>query len=951
MATTTKSEKLKKKMAMMAREREEFEAQKRAMQQDMDYMTASKKDDAASGSSSSLKVSTVCDSVDEDDSYRHTHTGTGQHKHQHQSRHVGSRGHRREGGRKHGAGHGHSTEEGDASGPLLHGHGHAKPHSSSGRRRRISSNGSGSGSDNHMKMIHAAARNASNTDMPSAMDSPSALPIPSAKKISDWCYTAGPDSTPPILKGPQDLYVDVRFIGRGAFGTVDLIKNKEDNKLYAVKTLLVKNKVDQTEFLHEVKYLRNRHPFIIHLHDVFITTNPKKVYMVMHYCEGGDLGKVIATAAKSRSHIPESHIYKWFCQISLAVEFLHDLRIVHRDIKPQNLLLSDSGEVALLADFGLATQMEKDDESFEICEVGTPYYTAPEMINAEPCSCPVDNWSLGVVLFELIALTMPFDGHDTIALVKSILTEEYKAALIPPDIYCADLLSVVAGLLCKDPAQRMTAGQILTSPGMTSKAAHIPSSYRPKCLEERLKRGHVKQMTRQLGRLGVQCAQSSANSTNSYGSTPNMSPMNSARGRHEFGLSPVNSMSRRPISPHTVSRRPGSSDGYESQEASPRLNYESEDVDLCMRKPHMKSKDATKNHETVQSSTQLNTNTATSGSDINNDVAVQSGVGDSVESTASVKVTSNDMPLLESSSSAVVKLDEEVKTHYELIASTKPINVTVERNDKVTSESSGNMSDCPDTCETNVETKSNALGEVDEKVVVDVASDVPDEKDTFESIAEKTTSATSCEVDEKVVVDVASDFPHTLEKNMESTSTALCKKDDNNVAPDVRDNNIVVSSNVAKAIVPPCEEDNRVVDATQVTTKNDRENTSKLCVAETKLPSISIKKCSSRTEVDNSVSSEKKQRAAIDTGKTKTRLPAIPHFPGHVNFTVVSAHPSRSKVRRHSAHHPLHNARQLMSGLPVSQPTGPAIRRRCKSGTSRVVEVVFLGDDKSRQSK
>jgi hypothetical protein len=399
----------------------------------------------------------------------------------------------------------------------------------------------------------------------------------------------------------------------------------------------------------------------------------------------------------------------------------------------------------------------------------------------------------------------------------------------------------------------------------------------------------------------------------------------------------------------------------------------------------MKSKDATKNHETVQSSTQLNTNTATSGSDINNDVAVQSGVGDSVESTASVKVTSNDMPLLESSSSAVVKLDEEVKTHYELIASTKPINVTVERNDKVTSESSGNMSDCPDTCETNVETKSNALGEVDEKVVVDVAPDVPDEKDTFESIAEKTTSATSCEVDEKVVVDVASDvldekdtfesiaekttsatscevdekvvvdvasdFPHTLEKNMESTSTALCKKDDNNVAPDVRDNNIVVSSNVAKAIVPPCEEDNRVVDATQVTTKNDRENTSKLCVAETKLPSISIKKCSSRTEVDNSVSSEKNQRAAIDTGKTKTRLPAIPHFPGHVNFTVVSAHPSRSKVRRHSAHHPLHNARQLMSGLPVSQPTGPAIRRRCKSGTSRVVEVVFLGDDKSRQSK
>jgi serine/threonine protein kinase len=500
---TTKSDKLKKKMAMIAREREEYELQKLSMKEDIDYMDKKDKqgtaDDASDNPEPSIRRTISKGGGKKDDLIRRQATG---------------------------------DEGGSASSS-------AKRKSSKIRRNSLqggASGNSGSGS----KLIPTIGRCVSSSELHSGDNSPRPLPIPSGRKISDWCYSSPPDSsTPPVLKGGQDLYVDIRFLGRGAFGTVDLIKNKEDKKLYAVKTMLVTKKEDQLAFLHEVKYLRNRHPFIIHLHDVFITTSPKKVYLVMHYCEGGDLGKTVALALKGNTHIPEGQIFKWFCQISLAVEFLHDLRIVHRDIKLQNILLSDSGEVAQLADFGLATQLSATEDSFESCEVGTPYYTAPEMIQAEPCSFPVDAWSLGNVLFELVALDLPFDGDDTISLVKCILSDHYREDLIPKAVYSPDLLAVVAGLLCKDPLSRMTTAQVLTSPGMTARAAQLPLSYRPKYLEERLKRAHVKQMTRQLEHLGVHCS-----AAPSSFSSPMPAPSNKSRVS-----SPMNASSRSLVSP------------------------------------------------------------------------------------------------------------------------------------------------------------------------------------------------------------------------------------------------------------------------------------------------------------------------------------------------------------------------------------------------------------------
>lgn len=470
---TTRSEKLRKKMAGMAKEREEFELQKKMIAEDMKSMNS-----ASSLSLSKMDSESAMSSIE-----------------------------------------GKLASEDHDDAPAV-----KRTISKGALRRNISGNS--------FRRISGENAKASPDKHPTSNSDKSDKqhPIPSGKKISDWCYTSPPDSMPPIIKGQQDLYVDVRFLGRGAFGTVDLYKNKEDNKLYAVKTMLVVNKADQEGFLHEVKYLRNRHPFIIHLHDAFMTSQPKKIFLVMHYCESGDLGKSIALAEKNQSPIAEVQIVKWLCHIALAINFLHGLRIVHRDIKPQNILLSDSGEVAQLADFGLATEMASSDDHFAPCEVGTPFYTAPEMINAQPCSFHVDNWSLGCVLFELLALQLPFDGEDTVSLVKSILNDNCDLSLIPKNIYTADLLHIVEGLLCKDPVSRMTTNEVLSHQGVSVRVAGLPSTYRPKYLEERLKRAHVKQLNRQLEKLGI--THSSATSTSvSVATTPCPSPNNSSRIR------------------------------------------------------------------------------------------------------------------------------------------------------------------------------------------------------------------------------------------------------------------------------------------------------------------------------------------------------------------------------------------------------------------------------------
>ena len=322
--------------------------------------------------------------------------------------------------------------------------------------------------------------------------------IPSAARISDWVYTGPIESTPPIVK-TMDIYEIVRFVGRGAFGDVNLMKNLENNLLFADKNMYIEKDEDMPFYLEELKFLRlHRHPSIIDVTDGFITAQPRVLHIIMPYAEGGDLAKYVTNAKKNNTKISETQIIKWSLQLALALHFLHESGVIHRDLKPSNVMLTEGGELIKLVDFGLAYKCKNSDDCDNATEVGTPYYTPPEMIEGKPYSYPSDCWSFGVLLYELLTFSLPFKGKDTNDLVKAILTG--PTPVLPAD-RSVEIRNICYALLNKDPTKRLGMAGFLLSSTLNPRVVQFPQGYRPKSLEERVKRVHIRQLTAQVEML------------------------------------------------------------------------------------------------------------------------------------------------------------------------------------------------------------------------------------------------------------------------------------------------------------------------------------------------------------------------------------------------------------------------------------------------------------------
>lgn len=155
-------------------------------------------------------------------------------------------------------------------------------------------------------------------------------------------------------------------------------------------------------------------------------------------------------------HFPEAQILDWFTQISLALKHCHDRKILHRDLKSQNVFLT-SKNTAKLGDFGIAKVLSHTIDKARTI-VGTPYYISPEIIQNKPYSFTSDIWSLGVILYELCALRPPFDAPSIAALGMKIVKGVYPP--IPPH-YSRELKSLVSQLLSADPMKRPRINSIL----------------------------------------------------------------------------------------------------------------------------------------------------------------------------------------------------------------------------------------------------------------------------------------------------------------------------------------------------------------------------------------------------------------------------------------------------------------------------------------------------------
>ena len=183
----------------------------------------------------------------------------------------------------------------------------------------------------------------------------------------------------------------IRNLGRGQSGEVLLVE-QEDASLVAMKQIYIE---DESAINQEVSALETlEHPNIIHYHESFVQEG--YLHIIIDYAEGGDLASRIRAAKSKPYNFPEAQIRKWFSQMAMALEYIHSKKIVHRDLKTQNIFLTKTGDVKI-GDFGICRVFNKSDELASTI-VGTSYYIAPEVCKGELYCYKADIWSHGCIL-------------------------------------------------------------------------------------------------------------------------------------------------------------------------------------------------------------------------------------------------------------------------------------------------------------------------------------------------------------------------------------------------------------------------------------------------------------------------------------------------------------------------------------------------------------------------
>ncbi|CAD5226639.1 unnamed protein product [Bursaphelenchus xylophilus] len=210
-------------------------------------------------------------------------------------------------------------------------------------------------------------------------------------------------------------------LGEGTYGKVSLAYDHKTEREVAVKLIkksAIENKQDLVRIRREIRIMSMlKHPNIIEIYEVF--ENKDKIILVMEYASGGELYDYVG---KSGS-LPESEARRIFRQITSAILYCHKHKVVHRDLKLENILLDVSSN-AKIADFGLSNYF--NDKTLLNTFCGSPLYASPEIINGTPYRGPeVDCWSLGILLYTLVYGTMPFDGQDFNRMVRQIKRGTY----------------------------------------------------------------------------------------------------------------------------------------------------------------------------------------------------------------------------------------------------------------------------------------------------------------------------------------------------------------------------------------------------------------------------------------------------------------------------------------------------------------------------------------------
>ncbi|XP_062319253.1 ribosomal protein S6 kinase alpha-2 isoform X2 [Osmerus eperlanus] len=253
-------------------------------------------------------------------------------------------------------------------------------------------------------------------------------------------------------KADPSQFALLKVLGQGSYGKVFLvrkIRGLDTGQLYAMKvlkkaTLKVRDRVRskmERDILAEVN-----HPFIVKLHYAFQTEG--KLYLILDFLRGGDL----FTRLSKEVMFTEEDVKFYLAELALALDHLHRLGIIYRDLKPENILLDEEGHIKI-TDFGLSKEaIQHDKRTYSFC--GTIEYMAPEVVNRRGHTQSADWWSFGVLMFEMLTGSLPFQGKDRKETMALIL----KAKLGMPQFLSPEVQSLLRALFKRNPTNRLGAG-------------------------------------------------------------------------------------------------------------------------------------------------------------------------------------------------------------------------------------------------------------------------------------------------------------------------------------------------------------------------------------------------------------------------------------------------------------------------------------------------------------